>query len=376
MSVEIRQHSPGRDVGDFIRAGHVVFASDPAWVPALHYELRERLSPAKNPFFTRGEAMLFTAWRGRELVGRCSAQLDREHLRVHRDRTGFFGFFDTLDDVEVAQALLTSARNWLRARGVERMIGPFSLYANEEVGVLIEGFEHPPVLMMAHSRPYQAALCEAAGLRKEKDLLAYRYDEMTIPPRAQRAWEEVSKLPEVTLRSIDVAHMQREIGPIMDIYNDAWTGKWCFVPALPDEVRKVAADLKLIADPDLAFIADVNGEPAGMCIMLPNINESIADLNGRLLPFGFLKLWYRLKVKHPTSCRLMMLGIREDIRKQRRYGGLSAAMYVETCKRGLAKGYRWSELSWTREDDAPINLGIRSMGARVYKRYRVFQGPL
>jgi hypothetical protein len=231
-------------------------------------------------------------------------------------------------------------------------------------------------MYMAHSRRYQAGLCEIAGLTKEKDLLAWRYDDPQLPLRAQKAWEDVKRMPEVRLRSIDLANIEREVAVIMNIYNEAWDGKWAYVPALPDEVRKVAQDLKLIIDPDIAFIADVDGTPAGMCIMLPNLNEAIADLDGKLSPTGIAKLLYRMKVKHPISTRLMMLGIREDIRKQRRYGGLSAAMYVETARRGLAKGYKWGELSWTREDDAPINVGIKMMGAKPYKRYRVFQKAL
>jgi len=376
MSVEIRQHSPGRDNSAFIQAGHEVFRSDPTWVPPLHFDLDARLTPNKNPFFKRGEVTLFTAWRDDQLVGRISAQIDHEHLRVHRDGSGFFGFFDTIDDLEVATHLLQSAEGWLRARGATRMMGPFSLYANEEVGVLIEGFEYPPMMMMSHSRPYQGALCEAAGLVKEKDLLAWRFDDPELPPRAVRAWEEVKKMPEVALRSLNLKQIDREMQIIQEVYNDAWNGKWAYVPALPDEVKKTAEDLKLIVDTDIAFVAEVNGEPAGMCIMLPNLNEAIADLGGKLLPFGFAKALYRLKWKHPATSRLMMLGIREKFRKQRRYGGLSAAMYVETARRGFAKGYKWAELSWTREDDAPINLGIKMMGARVYKRYRVYQKPL
>jgi hypothetical protein len=376
MRVEIRQHVPGDDVDDFIQAGHVVFEADRHWVPPLHFELRERLSPKKNPFFKRGEAMLFTAWHNGRLVGRCSAQIDREHWRVHQEQAGFFGFFDTIDDPEVSRTLIDRVAHWLRMRGATRMLGPFSLYVNEEVGILVEGFEHPPMMFMAHSRPYQAALAEEAGLTKEKDLLAFRFNDAELPPRALKAWEEVKRMPEVHLRSIDLANIGREVDAIMGIYNDAWRGKWAFVPALPDEVRKVASDLKLIVDKDIAFVAEIDGEPAGMCIMLPNLNEAIADLDGKLFPFGAAKLLYRMKVKHPISTRLMMLGIRDDIRKQRRYGGLSAAMYVETAKRGYGKGYKWAELSWTREDDAPINLGIRMMGGKVYKRYRVFQKQL
>jgi hypothetical protein len=379
MSVEIRQHSPGRDSRDtdaFIRAGHVVFASDPHWVPPLNFDLKARLSPDKNPFFSRAEVMLFTAWSGNELVGRCSAQIDREHLRVHQDGSGFFGFFDTIDDQGVANALLESAAGWLRPRGVTRMMGPFSLYANEEIGLLVEGFEYPPMMFMAHSRSYQRALAEGAGLEKEKDLQAWRFDEPNLPPRAVRAWEEVQKMPEVRLRSVDVKHLDREVEIIQAIYNDVWLGKWAYVPATTDETVKLAEDLKLIVDPDIAFMAEVNGETVGLCIMLPNFNEAIADLHGKLLPFGFAKALYRLKLKHPASARLMMLGLREHIRKQRRYGGLSAAMYVETARRGFGKGYKWAELSWTREDDVPINLGIKMMGGTVYKRYRVYKRSL
>ncbi len=183
------------------------------------------------------------------------------------------------------------------------------------------------------------------------------------------------------LRNIDVGNLDREMANVMDIYNDAWEGKWGMVPALPDETRKIVKDMRLILDPDIAFIAEVDGEAAGMCILLPNLNEALAGLNGKLfnlgLPIGAARLLWRLKVRHPKLTRLMMLGIRRNIRQNvKRYGGLSAAMYVEVAKRGFAKGYNWGELSWTREDDAPINLGIRSMGARVYKKYRVYKKAL
>jgi hypothetical protein len=377
MPIEIREHQPGGDVGPFIEAGHVVFAGDKNWVPPLNFEIKERLDPKKNPFFNRGECILFTAWNNGKLVGRASAQVDREHLNIWNDQTGFFGFFDTVDDEEVARALIEAAKKWLRAKGMKRMLGPMSLYVNEEMGVLVEGFDTPPMLMMAHSREYQGALAEKAGLQKEKDLWAWRFKRGEISKRALKAWEDIKKLPEVKLRSVDTSRMEEEIATIIDIYNDAWKGKWCFVPAMPDEAKKMAADMKLIIDRDLAFMAEVNGKTAGMCIMLPNLNEAIADLEGKLFPFGFAKLLYRVKVSHPKTCRLMMLGIKSEIRaNMKRYGGLSAAMYVEVAKRGMAKGYEWAELSWTREDDGPINAGIRIMGADVYKKYRVYQTAL
>jgi hypothetical protein len=375
MTITVREHVAGSSLRPFLQAATEVFRGDPAWIPPLEFDLKERLSPKKNPFFKRAEVTFFTAWRGGRVVGRCSAQIDREHLRVWNDATGFFGFFDTLDDVEVGRALIDAAAKWLSARGMKRMMGPMSLYVNEEIGILVEGFEHPPVVMMGHSREWQGRIAEACSFVKEKDLFCWRYStELEFPDRVQKAYEFTKELPEVKLRSIDPKNMQAELEAVMDIYNSAWEGKWAVVPALPDEVAKVAQDLKLILDPDLAFMAEVNGKPGGMCIMIPNVNEAIADLDGKLFPFGLAKLLWRVKVKHPKSCRLIMLGIKGDLRHNlKRYGGLSAAMYMEVAKRGKSKGYEWAELSWTREDDAPINLGIRSMGAKAYKKYRVYQ---
>lgn len=373
MAIEIREHVPGKDLRAFIDAGYEVFRTDPAWVPPLELELKERLTPSKNPFFSRGEVTLFTAWKDGRLVGRCSAQVDREHLRVHDDATGFFGFFDTIDDDEVGQALIARAEKWLAAKGMKRMRGPLSLYINEEIGTLIEGFEHPPHIMMSHSRTWQDRVAKASGLDKVKDLYAWRFQIGKIPERALKAWKDVNALPEIRLRTCDLGNIKRELDIIMDIYNDAWEDNWGVVPALPDEVAKVAADLRLILVPDLAFIAELDGKPVGMCITLPNVNESIADLRGKLLPFGWLKLLWRLKVKHPKTGRLMMLGIRKELRGVRKYAGLSMAMYVEIAQRAQRLGYEWGELSWTLEDNRPINAGITAMGAKIYKKYRIYE---
>jgi hypothetical protein len=231
---------------------------------------------------------------------------------------------------------------------------------------------------MAHSRPYQAKLVEACGYAKEKDLWCWYYHRDTpFNERTMRAWETIKNLPEVRLRSVSMKHFDNDIRTIVDIYNDAWAGKWGFVPATRPEVDKMVEEMKLVMDPDIAFMAEIDGVAAGMCIMVPNLNEVTKDLGGKLFPFNWAKLLYRAKIKHPVSTRLILLGIRGEARKNiKRYGGLSAAMYVEVAKRGTAKGYEWSELSWTREDDAPINLGIKSMGAKVYKKYRVFKKAL
>jgi hypothetical protein len=373
MAIEIREHTPGADLDDFVRAGRVVFDGDRRWVEPLGFDLRARLTPGKNPFFKRGEVTLFTAWKDGRLVGRCSAQLDHEHLRLHGDKTGFFGFFDTIDDDEVGRALIARAAQWLAARGMTRMRGPLSLNMNEEVGVLIEGFDMPPQILMPHSRPWQDRVAQAAGLEKAKDLLAWRFDVGNTPGRALRAWEQVKKLPEVRIRSVDVKKIDRELDIIMEIFNDAWKENWGWVPATPDEVKKTGEDLRLILDEKMALIAEIDDRPMAICIVLPNLNEVIRDFDGKLGPVQVAKLLWRLKINRPKSARLMMLGIRSELRNQRKYGGLSHALYVEIAKRGEQLGYEWGELSWTLEDNHPINVGIKSMGAKVYKKYRVYE---
>ncbi len=377
MTIEIREHTPGKDIDDFVRAAHVVFAGDPAWVAPLEFEIRDRLTPAKNPFFhQRGEVALFTAWRDGALVGRISAQLDHVHLDRYQDRTGFFGFFDTIDDDAVGAALLDAAEAWLRKRGMRRMRGPLSLHMYEEAGLLIDGFEHPPQLLMGHSRSWQQRIAERAGLEKAKDLFAWKFEVGEIPARAEKAWAEVKKMPEVRIRPVRRTKMRSELDAIMRIFNDAWDANWGHCPATAEEVKKTGEDLLLILDPELALIAEVDGKPAAICIALPNVNEVIRDFGGKLNPITLAKLIYRLKITAPRSARLMMLGIGQAYRHQKRYGYLSHALYVEVAKRGAKRGYRWGELSWTLEDNKPINLGIRSMGAKVYKTYRVYERPI
>ncbi len=378
MTIEIRQHEVGKDIADFERAGFEVFKDDPSWIAPLHMVFHEKLTPAKDPFYEHAEVSLFTAWKDGKLVGRMSASVDQSWLSTWKDATGHFGYFDTIDDVDVARALFERAEAWLRSKGMKRVNGPMSFSANQEIGVLVDGFEFPPMIDMGHSRRYQGGLAERCGYVKEKDLWCWRYDAtQKINPRTLKAWESVHELPEVKLRSINMRKLREELNVIIEIYNETWAGKWGYVPITAPELDKMARDLSLVLDPDLAFIAEIDGEHAGMCITVPNLNEAIADLQGSLFPFGWAKLLWRTKARHPLTSRLILLGVREKFRKQvKRYGGLSAAMYVEVAKRGVGKGYQWAELSWTREDDTPINVGIRSMGAKVYKTYRVYEKTL
>jgi hypothetical protein len=377
MAIQIRRIVPGvDDVRPFLDVAHEVYRGDRNWVAPLDFDMKERLDPKKNPFFEHAEAMYFVAERDGQRVGRVTAQIDREHLKRYEDGAGFFGFIDTVEDPAVCSALLDAAAAYLRERGMKTVRGPLSFNINEEAGVLVEGFDTPPMILMPHHRAYQGGLIESAGLSKVKDLFAWRYAVGEVPDRARKAHEEMMKEPSLRIRTVDTSQMEREVQTVMGIFNDAWQDNWGFVPLTQSELKKTARDLKLILKPDLALIAEIDGEPAAVSIAVPNLNEAIRDFDGKLLPFGFAKLLWRLKVKGVKTARLMILGIRKKFRVQRKWAPLSIALYVEMNKRGAALGMTWAELSWTLEDNGPVNVGIRMMGAKIYKRYRVYERAL
>jgi hypothetical protein len=376
VTIRIREHRPGRDLEAFLRVPELLYAGDPGFVTPLHFEQKERLTPKKNPFFQHAEATLFTAYKDDQLVGRISAQIDREHLKRYGDQTGFFGFFDTINDPRVGRALVEAATTWLKVRGMERMRGPFSLSINQEAGMLVEGQAEPSMFMMAYHRAYQAEIASAAGLSKCKDLLGWRYQVGDVPKRALKAHEDVRIMPEVRIRSVRKSHVAEDVRIVVDVFNDAWADNFHFVPMTEPELAKMASDMKFILDEQIALIAEIDGKPAAIALALPNLNELIHDLDGKLFPFGALKLLYRTKFKRPKSALLILLGVKGAFRSKKRYGALSTALYVEMAKRGAAVGYEWGELGWTLEDNRPVNLAIRNMGGAVYKRYRIYEKRL
>jgi hypothetical protein len=370
--VEIRETPMGGHLDDFLNVVSYIYRSDPHYVRPLDMELKDRLSPKKNPFFEHGEGAVFTAHHNGRCVGRVTAQIDREHLERYKDKTGFFGFFDTTDDEEVARDLLSRAESWLRGRGMTHVRGPLSLNINEELGCLVEGFDTPPYIMMPHHRPYQAGLIEKAGYAKAKDFFAWSYVVGETNARVKRAHDEVKAMPEVSARTVSMKDLERDVEILVDVFNDAWSDNWGFVPLTRNEVRKMAQDFKLILLPDITRIVSIDGEPAAVAVALPNVNEMISDLRGKLFPLGLLKLLYRLKVQGPRSGRLVILGIRKKWRHVRKYAPLSAYMYAELNDSGKRLGIRMGELGWTLEDNGAVNAGIRMMGGKPYKKYRVF----
>jgi hypothetical protein len=375
--VDIRQFRMGDGgIGDFLEVVDYIYRGDPAYVRPLDMELKDRLNPKKNPFFEHGEGAVFCAYRNGFAVGRCTATIDREHLDRYRDGTGFFGFLDTIDDEEVARVLLSRAEAWLRGKGMKRARGPLSLNVNEEMGCLVDGFDTPPYIMMPHHRPYQAGLIEKAGYTKAKDVYAWRYHVGELNNRVKRAREEMNALPEITHRQASMKNLDKDVELLVDVFNDAWSDNWGFVPFTRNEVKKMAADFKLLLMPDLTVICSIHGEPAAVALAIPNLNELVRDFDGKLFPLGLPKLLWRLKVRGPKSARLLLLGIRKKYRNMRKYAPLSAFMYAEMNDGAKKLGIEEGELGWTLEDNGRVNAGITMMGAKLYKTYRVFEKAL
>ncbi len=373
MAIDVQPVRTTADRNAFIELPWRLYKNDPLWVPPLRFDLKHKLDPKKNPFFLHADAEMFLARRGKDVVGRITAQIDREHLRLHKDDAGFFGFFECEDDPEIAAALLGVAEKWLKARQMKKVRGPFSWNINDEIGLLIEGFDTPPMPFMTHSPPYYMALLDKTGFRKAKDVFAWRYTTGAYSERVRKAHDDFVKLPNVRIRELDPRHFERDVRIVNEIFNDAWRDNWGFVPWTEAEVKKVAKDLKLILDTRIALIAEIDGKPAAVSVAFPNLHEAIQDLDGRIFPFGLVKLIYRIKFKGVKSARLAMLGIRKEFRNVREYAALSLALYAEMTTRGQKAGYEWGELSWTLEENGPVNTGIKLMGGKVYKKYRVYE---
>lgn len=372
MSVEIREVALGGDLKDFLNLVDYVYRDDPQYIRPLDMELKARLSK-KNPFFEHAEGIVFTAHRNNFCVGRITAQIDHGHLAVHQDDAGFFGFFDTIDDSEVASALLDRASRWVADRGMKHLRGPLSLSLWDEAGCLVDGFDSPPMIMMPHHRPYQGKLIEGAGFERARTLNAWRYEVGNLKRRVQKAYDDVAAMPEVTARTVNPHNVEGDARVIMDVFNDAWADNYGFVPYTPNELDKFTKDLKLVVRPEITCIVFVHGEPAAVAVALPNLNEVIADFGGKLFPMGLPKLLYRMKIQRPETARLMILGVSKKFRNNRKYAALSLYMYARLNEAGRKLGIRWGELSWTDEANAPVNAAIRMMGGTLYKQYAIYQ---
>ncbi len=373
-TVEVVEVESASQLGQFIDYPNKLYKGDPNYVPPLKIERKEFFDTKKNPFYRSAKVKLFLAMKGSEVVGRIATCVNFNHNEFHEEQTGFFGFFDCPDDFDIASVLLKVAMITLKKEGMDKMRGPMNFSTNHECGFLVEGFDSPPVVMMPYNQPYLPKLAEQFGLKKAMDLLAYKLtDETPIPDRILRIAETMQKRAKITLRSLRLSDFDNEVKKISHIYRNAWEKNWGFVPMTKEEFDYMAAQLKQIVDPELALIAEYNGEAVGFSLALPDINQVLIRMNGKLFPLGLAKLLWHTKIKKSIDgCRIIMLGILPEFRNR----GIDSVLYVSTYRRGVERGYRWAELSWILETNERMRRGVEQLGAKVYKRYRIVEMPL
>lgn len=358
------------DLRAFLKLPWLIYRDDPHWVPPLIGELKKVLDRRKHPFHQHADSAYFIARQNGKVVGRITASVNHLYNEFHSTSIGNFGFFESIDDVDVARALLETAYQWNAQRGMSVIQGPMNFSTNDEFsspGILIDGFETPPVIMMSHNPPYYGRLLEECGYERAKDLLSYWADGEQIPPRLLKSVARASQGHGLNLRTLNMKDLDGEVARIKDIYNSAWERNWGFVPMTEAEFDHMAESIKPVVDPRLCIIAEIDHEPVGFALQLPELNQAFKHLNGRLLPFGWAKfLWYRRKV---TAVRVLTLGVKPEHRQKGIDAMLILQLMIEAGKLGIARG----ECSWILEDNLPMRRGIERIGGHVYKTYRVYE---
>jgi GNAT superfamily N-acetyltransferase len=362
--------SDGRALRRFIAFPYDLHRGDPLWVPPLRRDVRTVLTPGRNPFFEHAQAQYFLARSAGRTVGRIAAIRNDLHNQTHGDRVGFYGFFETVDDREVAAALFDAAAGWLRARGCDTLRGPMSPSINDECGLLVEGFDTPPVIMMPHNPRYYVALHDACGFAKAKDLIAVQGSGAAPPERVARAVRLIAERHGITLRPLVMRRFHDEVELVKRLYNEAWEKNWGFVPMTPAELDHLAAQLKPIIVPDVVCFAEAAGRTVGFVVGIPDLNVALRhNPSGRLFP-GILKvLWHARKIRR---LRIPLLGTVREYRGR----GVDALLYHWIWTRGMARGFHWAEGGWILEDNAPMINAATQLGFTPYKTYRVYDRPL
>ncbi|MEX0993391.1 MAG: hypothetical protein WDZ37_05275 [Solirubrobacterales bacterium] len=375
MSVEVKPVASKRDLTRFIKLPWQLYRNEPNWVPPLISERRRFLDRSRNPFFQHAEAEYFLAWRDGRPVGRISAHVDRNLNEFQGNRWGLFGFFECENDREAANALLAAAEAWLRERGRDRMVGPMDFTTNDECGLLIEGYELEPLILEGWHHRYYRELIDGYGLGKAMDLCMWklRLDEVDerggFHPMIVSAAEKVTAEHGVTIRNMRKRRLAQEIERFLEVYNAAWERNWGFVPLSDEEVRHYAKDLRPILDERWAWMAERDGEILGAALSLPDINQCLKHMNGRLLPFGWAKfLWHRRKIER---LRVLALGVKPEYQ----HLGIAASFYIEHVNTARSEHDHiwWGEMGWILETNEPMNRAMEGMGGKIVKRYRVFE---
>jgi len=386
MAVDVAPVTSGSDLHRFVTFPWKVYRGDPTWVPPLIRDEKKLLSPGKHPFHDHGEIRCFLARAAggggkARVVGRVAAIRNTAYEEFHRENVGFFGFFECLPTSArlaregvaatpeaITKALVDAVRGWLGDRGLARFLGPMNPSTNETCGLLIDGFDDPPMVMMTYNPAEYAGLLQSAGLVKAKDMVAYIMADVDPPDALLKRVEAVVGRSGVKVRTLDKKNMREEIRRIQKVYNGAWEKNWGFVPMTQPELDHMAKELMPIVEPEYVAFVEKDGEPIGFCLALPDFNMALRHANGRLFPFGLLKiLWYSRKI---DRLRVLALGLLPEYRKL----GIDQLLYLQLWRSGRRKGIRQGEFSWILEDNAPMRTAVEKMGSKVAKTYRIYEG--
>ncbi len=363
--VKIKRVETGKDLKKFIMLPWKIYRGDPNWVPPLISDVKKLLDRDHHPFHKHAEVEYFLALKDGETVGRIAAFVNFRHNEYWNEKTGFFGFFESVNDKNVSRALFEKAEEYLREKGMDRMRGPMNFSTNETCGLLMKGFDSPPVIEYTYNPRYYLELFEDYGLHLVRTLYAYRLTkEQPIPEKLKRVAE--ARLKKINVRKARMKEFRKEIERFKLIYNEAWGKNWGFVPLTDEEIEHIAKELKPILDPDIVFFAEIDGEPAGASLSLPDFNQILKYANGRLFPFGLIKLL--IHKKEIYRLRTYAMGVREKFRLR----GLEALMIYRTIQEGLRKGYREADMGWILDNNYQMNKILIDMGAQRYKEFGIF----
>ncbi len=357
---------------DFITFPGTLYTNDPSWIEPLHVERQEHLS-SKNPAFGHVTWKAWLARRNGVIVGRILAQTDTLHRELHGADTGHFGMLDAVDDPEVFAALIATAEQWLKSQGAKRITGPFTLNINQESGLLVEGFDTPPSSFMNHNHAYYENHVLSSNYEPAMDLIAYwmRTQELNFPAPLQKMMARERST--IRIRQVEKSKFDAEMQILRQIFNDAWANNWGFVPFTEHEFAELGKQLKFLVPSDLIYIAEINGEPAAFIVAMPNIHEAIAPLKGRLLPFGWLRLIWKLKVSGTRTARVPLMGVRQQYQFSRQ-GPVLALLLIEALKAPFVRRKIDAlEMSWILETNAGMRGILERIGAKAYKRYRLYE---
>ncbi len=368
-SLKINKVESTKDLMAFIKFPWKIYKDNPFWVSPLIYDKKKILDKKKNPFFEHADMELYLAVKDSKILGRIAAIKNDLHNQYHNDKVGFFGFFECVNDQEIANALFDTTKEWLKSKGLTAMRGPANPSSNDEYGMLIEGFNDQPRLLMPYNPEYYPRLCENYGFKKAKDLYAYKieYDKIIKSEKLQRVAKLARQRSKIKITQLNMKDFKKELEKVKYVYNKAWAPNWGFVPMTEKEIDSLAKDLKPLVEPSLVLFGEIDNQLVGFSLVMLDYNQIFKSMNGHLFPLGFIKLFtHRKKI---TWVRILTLGIIPEYQLK----GLDAVFYWEIIERATKLGIKLGEASWILEDNEMMNRGAQVMNAELYKKYRIYE---